>query len=308
MTFSLYYPYNYIPVFTACQGVNKLSVKNQSVNISSFVGYKPSLSRMLLFSFFPNNPLKILLTIHSLQALPDSAQDIDGWSLAYTIDPCLLFLSFGRAAVRWEEDTGTQKELPSIGKRGEDWEGGPGGAVGLWGQGGQEAARRAPRVSCHSDMRWPLTKAARRKNSSGKGNSERANWMWGSHETPCEWKAGTTWKKNKTGVISTHFFLLVYSVNHSIMQETWIYMEGPLEEETAACSSILAWKIPRTEESGGLQSMGSLRVGHDWACTHACTINSVPTEEIRRSTATRASSSYDQLQNRALPFTDTPRI
>ena len=30
-------------------------------------------------------------------------------------------------------------------------------------------------------------------------------------------------------------------------------------------SSTLAWKIPWTEEPGGLQSMGSLRVGHDWA-------------------------------------------
>ena len=29
-------------------------------------------------------------------------------------------------------------------------------------------------------------------------------------------------------------------------------------------SSVLAWRIPRTEEPGGLQSMGSLRVGHDW--------------------------------------------
>ena len=29
-------------------------------------------------------------------------------------------------------------------------------------------------------------------------------------------------------------------------------------------SSTLAWKIPWTEEPGGLQSMGSLRVGHDW--------------------------------------------
>ena len=33
--------------------------------------------------------------------------------------------------------------------------------------------------------------------------------------------------------------------------------EDPLEEEMAIHSSILAWKIPRTEESGGLQSMGS---------------------------------------------------
>ena len=39
--------------------------------------------------------------------------------------------------------------------------------------------------------------------------------------------------------------------------------EGPLEEEMATHSSMLAWKIPRTEEPGGLQSMGWHRVGHD---------------------------------------------
>ena len=39
--------------------------------------------------------------------------------------------------------------------------------------------------------------------------------------------------------------------------------EDPLEEEMATRSSILAWKIPWTEEPGGLQSMGSERVGYD---------------------------------------------
>ena len=39
--------------------------------------------------------------------------------------------------------------------------------------------------------------------------------------------------------------------------------EPLLEKETATHSSILAWRIPWTEESGGLQSMGSQRVGHD---------------------------------------------
>ena len=39
--------------------------------------------------------------------------------------------------------------------------------------------------------------------------------------------------------------------------------EDPLEEEMATHTSILAWKIPWTEEPGGLQSMGSQRVGHD---------------------------------------------
>ena len=39
--------------------------------------------------------------------------------------------------------------------------------------------------------------------------------------------------------------------------------EDPLEKEMATDSSILAWEIPRTEEPGGLQSMGSQRVRHD---------------------------------------------
>ena len=41
--------------------------------------------------------------------------------------------------------------------------------------------------------------------------------------------------------------------------------EDPLETEMATHSSILAWRIPWTEEPGRLQSMGSQRVGHDWA-------------------------------------------
>ena len=47
--------------------------------------------------------------------------------------------------------------------------------------------------------------------------------------------------------------------NMSAMQETWVQSLGqvdPLEKEMANHSSILAWKMPRTEEPGGLQSMG----------------------------------------------------
>ena len=50
------------------------------------------------------------------------------------------------------------------------------------------------------------------------------------------------------------------------MQEMWVLslsQEDPLEEEMATHSSILAWEIPWTEESGGRQSMGSQRVGQD---------------------------------------------
>ena len=54
--------------------------------------------------------------------------------------------------------------------------------------------------------------------------------------------------------------------NLPAMQETWVRSlgsEDPLEEGTATHSSILAWRIPWTEEPGGLQSIGSQRVGHD---------------------------------------------
>ena len=51
------------------------------------------------------------------------------------------------------------------------------------------------------------------------------------------------------------------------MQETWVWSPGwedPLEKGMAPYSSILAWRIPWTEKPGGLQSMGSQRVRHDW--------------------------------------------
>ena len=49
------------------------------------------------------------------------------------------------------------------------------------------------------------------------------------------------------------------------MQVRFLGQKDPLEEEMATHSSILAWKIPWTEELGRLQSMGLQRVGHDWA-------------------------------------------
>ena len=54
--------------------------------------------------------------------------------------------------------------------------------------------------------------------------------------------------------------------NLPAMQEIWVQslgQEDPLEREVATHSSVLVWKIPWTEEPGGLQFMGSPRVGHD---------------------------------------------
>ena len=56
-------------------------------------------------------------------------------------------------------------------------------------------------------------------------------------------------------------------------RQVWsLRQEDPLEKEMTTHSSILAWRIPWTEEPGRLQSMGSQIVRHDWsdlACTHA---------------------------------------
>ena len=58
-----------------------------------------------------------------------------------------------------------------------------------------------------------------------------------------------------------------WTQNLLAMQETWVQSldwEDPLEKEMATHSSILAWRIPWTEEPGGLQSMGSQGLRHDW--------------------------------------------
>ena len=61
-------------------------------------------------------------------------------------------------------------------------------------------------------------------------------------------------------------FILQTVKNLPAMQETWVPSlggEDPLEKEMAIHSSILAWKIPWTEEPGRLQPMGSQRVRHN---------------------------------------------
>ena len=55
--------------------------------------------------------------------------------------------------------------------------------------------------------------------------------------------------------------------NLPAVKETWVWSlgwEDPLEEGMATHSSTLAWRIPWTEEPGGLQSTGSQRVRHNW--------------------------------------------
>ena len=60
--------------------------------------------------------------------------------------------------------------------------------------------------------------------------------------------------------------------NLPAIRETWVQSRGwedPLGEKMTTHSSILAWRIPGTEEPGKLQSMGLQTVGHDWATKHS---------------------------------------
>ena len=57
----------------------------------------------------------------------------------------------------------------------------------------------------------------------------------------------------------------IFNFSSLRMMFPWVFISGLycVEKEMATHSSILAWRIPWTEEPGGLQSMGSERVGHD---------------------------------------------
>ena len=56
---------------------------------------------------------------------------------------------------------------------------------------------------------------------------------------------------------------LPYMREAQVTQVQFLGWEDPLEEDMTIHSRILAWRIPWTEEPGGLQSMGSQGVGHD---------------------------------------------
>ena len=76
------------------------------------------------------------------------------------------------------------------------------------------------------------------------------HWSWKLKELPSLWD----------------FPVAQMAKNLPAMQGTQVQslgQEDPLDKRMATHSNILAWRIPWTEEPGGLQSMGSQRVGHD---------------------------------------------
>ena len=67
--------------------------------------------------------------------------------------------------------------------------------------------------------------------------------------------------------VNVSFFLFVFSAHYSKSTDFVVWEVSKILQQKAMAthSSTLAWKIPWMEEPGGLQSMGSRRVGHDWA-------------------------------------------
>ena len=81
------------------------------------------------------------------------------------------------------------------------------------------------------------------------------------NKTPIWWEKSHWWKGHSQ-------FGQIHTLNQMSDYFARIQISGlpyRLERAMAPYSSTLAWKIPWTEEPGGLQSMGSLRVGHNWA-------------------------------------------
>ena len=76
------------------------------------------------------------------------------------------------------------------------------------------------------------------------------------------------WSPEIKGCTFIFTFIPIYKTtfNHRLLElPISSFLRQPSEKALAPHSSTLAWKMPWTEEPGGLQSMGSLRVGHDWA-------------------------------------------
>ena len=87
------------------------------------------------------------------------------------------------------------------------------------------------------------------------------------------------------------------------MPETWdqsLGREDPLEKEVATHSRILAWRIPWTEEPGGLQSTGSQRVRHDWVTSLSLSIiHSYRSPYMNPMATTKAHSRHQKLKWKA---------
>ena len=87
--------------------------------------------------------------------------------------------------------------------------------------------------------------------------------------------------------------------------------EDPLEKKMATYSSILAWRIPWTEEPGRLPSIGSLRVEHDWSdfiCTYHKNINNMYVDYIQLNIDIMSVFRQEERRGRILTFMNVNRV
>ena len=97
----------------------------------------------------------------------------------------------------------------------------------------------------------------------------RISWMEepGRLQSMASQRVGHDWPQKQQHTYMWGFLAAQMVKSLPAMQETWVWSLGqvdPLEKGMATFSSILTWRIPWTEEPGGLQSMGSQRVWHNW--------------------------------------------
>ena len=110
-----------------------------------------------------------------------------------------------------------------------------------------------------------------------KGQRERSGWWWGVMRSNGKAKAQTReWVSWPGNWVAPRWLSGKVHLPMQEMQVQNLSWEDPLEEDMATHSSILAWKIPWTEEPGGLQSRGLQRLGHDWAIAHARSVAGTP--------------------------------
>ena len=106
----------------------------------------------------------------------------------------------------------------------------------------------------------------------------RISWMEepGRLQSMASQRVGHDWPQKQQHTYMWGFLAAQMVKSLPAMQETWVSSLGqvdPLEKGMATFSSILTWRIPWTEEPGGLQSMGSQRVWHNWMTnTHTHTM------------------------------------
>ena len=118
-------------------------------------------------------------------------------------------------------------------------------------------------VTWISSMIW--AEMLKNKQDWGREDGERHTAFF--HDAPRRWHTQSTLQIIKLHLIQGASLVAQLVKNLPAVWETWVQSPGredPLEKERATHSSIAAWRIPWTEKSGRLQSMGSQRVGQDW--------------------------------------------